>query len=381
MASGFDSFDSSGFDVYLTTAHFARGGGVIVVIGSALVNFTNPDQTFKSVSWLDSLIMQQAGDNILDENDISDLLEYKTKLYATSSSTSTFGEKLDGIGVYNKATGDWDDLPVLLGDPSAEEMCIWRGLLVIVGSFTSAGGVSNTLRGAAFDGANYFSIGLDSSTSPWGPSGLPANCIAIENTLIVSGQNIIRQYNGGGVGSWSELITGDPDNVTQSVLNLHDGKVILGAHDISFVYVREWSLGDAAYTTLGTFDISLIGFFNRVTGITTYQGDLVVCGGFLTMGALVVNGVARYNFEDDEWSAFGLGLGGLGSGRLCKDIMVDPEGNLLVVGDFLINGDGDSVRGFAKWNPAADKWDKPDTSIINGEGNTMTTFSGSLKFP
>lgn len=83
MASEFDSFDSSGFDAYLTTSHFARGGGPKFLVFGGLIRFDDPTDTAHNWGYLDGTTLKKIGNNA--EWDIRDsaffVRQYKSKLY------------------------------------------------------------------------------------------------------------------------------------------------------------------------------------------------------------------------------------------------------------------------------------------------------------
>lgn len=79
-------------------------------------------------------------------------------------------------------------------------------------------------------------------------------------------------------------------------------------------------------------------------------GDLIVGGGFNTVGGVSANRIARYSFTSNTWSAFGSGA----NGNL-TDMVALPDGDFVVAGIFTMI-DNTPVNTLARYSHATGQW-------------------------
>jgi hypothetical protein len=146
-------------------------------------------------------------------------------------------------------------------------------------------------------------------------------------------------------------------NTVRAVLGLPDGSVAAGGGALSvggaaLGHVARWNgvawqpLGHGLGTNYG----DLVRCLARLP-----NGDLVAAGTFIAPG---VSHVARWN--GSAWSALGSGLAGGVAATAVHALLVLPDGDLLVGGDFTLAG-GVPVQGLARWDGA--NWSAVDSGV------------------
>ncbi|MFK7741896.1 MAG: hypothetical protein AB8H80_16385, partial [Planctomycetota bacterium] len=111
---------------------------------------------------------------------------------------------------------------------------------------------------------------------------------------------------------------------------LPDGRVVAGSNWTLDIYDGV-SLSTLAQPNADIFDV-----------LALPGGDIVVAGGFTSIGSQSASGVARY--DGQAWSAFGAGA----NGRVSQ-LAVDQGGHLLACGDFTTMGSA-AAAGIARWD-------------------------------
>ncbi|MBX3410590.1 MAG: immunoglobulin domain-containing protein [Phycisphaeraceae bacterium] len=85
-------------------------------------------------------------------------------------------------------------------------------------------------------------------------------------------------------------------------------------------------------------------------------GDVIVGGGFTTVGSLMANSIARYNPTTGEWSALSSGLMSTdGRSPRVDALAVLPDGDV-IVGGFFTSAGGVEAKNIARYNPTSGTW-------------------------
>lgn len=208
-----------------------------------------------------------------------------------------------GVGVLNVARFDGTNwLPLGNGfNDGIESMTLWSGKLVVGGAFTRAGNAN----------VNRLTV-LDNGV--WKPVGAGVNSSSASSVRNVSGAGSFL-YAGGvfskaGAGNaknaarwsgsqWQALGTGVATDVVAGVaLNNLYHVATNGDPTLDDSNVRRW-LGNS-WQQLGP---TIPGVVND---LRTYNGQLIVGGGFRFIGTRTVNGVARW--DGASWQALGGGM-------------------------------------------------------------------------
>ncbi len=172
----------------------------------------------------------------------------------------------------------------------------------------------------------------------------------------------------------------DPDGWVK--LGAADANEPTGAHRIVEYNNQIVAFGDSSGAG-STF--SIIGIDDTVwtrisqdviRDIAVFRGDLIVVGGWTTLdgGAVNANYVAKWNIEDG-FTQMGSGFNGG-----AWSVIVTKGGQLYVGGQFTENGNGDSVKHFARWDgsdwvEAVDKLE----SVSFGRVVKIFEYSGKTK--
>lgn len=380
MAIEFDSFDSSPFDAFIQSfLGDARGKpktDVLISIGEAVT--LDPFSTDYGACYsLDKNEIKAVGDATL-EGELTDIEEYRERLYVCGVSLydSNF---IGSVAIFDKDTGKFDNLHIEDFVPEIPlGMTVWNDLLITVGTFTEViidGGyaLDDTYQGCSWNGTDYGSIGLRFDDSPWLPFSTPSQCISYDDFLIASGDNIVRKYSGGGVGSWSKLAStdSDPSGDSHTSLYVHKNRLYMGGRE----FLRSWATGESTYTDEGTIDQT--GGTAGIYAMTTYKGDLIVGGFFDDIDGVSALNVARKD-SDGVWHEMGSGIG-QEFGAFVHDLKVDSKGFLVAGGDFTKNGDGDDVKGLAVWDVGQEKWVETDEKILSCSSVGLLNFTGDLE--
>ncbi len=189
----------------------------------------------------------------------------------------------------------------------AEPMLEWNDMLVVGGSFSSAGGVASPCI-AGWDGKAFRSLG----------SGLNGEVLAMTvwNGRLVAGGDFTSA--GDGSPGLSHVAVLDPES-------------------------NEWAPLGAG---LGGFP-SGYGTW-RIGGLCVHDGELHATGRFTSSGGTTLNGVARFDASSNTWRPLGSGIANMGSGNVGTAI-TSYAGELWVSGWFAQIG-GVSAPWMAIWD-------------------------------
>lgn len=167
----------------------------------------------------------------------------------------------------------------------------------------------------------------------------------------------IARYNRSS-NTWSHLFTGGANGNVSDIIILDDGDlVIVGGFT---------SIGGSALNRAARWDGStLTGFGTGFNGLVAcveidYKRGILYFGGlFTTADGVTVNGIARYTLSTGTFTAMGgtPGVSGGGGTPYVGAIYIDhPTGDVYIGGDFATAG-GSTVNNMARWDYELQGWD------------------------
>jgi hypothetical protein len=244
----------------------------------------------------------------------------------------------NGTGATNVAFYDgtvWQQLASEWGaSDDVEALHAWNGQLIAGGSFGRIGNVVAS-RLAAWNGTSWSALGGGTT----GGSNYVTDMATWQGDLVIGGAfthaggvaaEKIARWNGS---SWSALGAGSAGGVEA----IHT----IGAELYATGY---WGGGSQSVGRWNGTNWDAVGGIVNTPGLSDlddYQGQLVACGAFTTIGGVPANRIAR--FDGASWQPLGAGLDG--TARAIEVVGDD----LYVVGDFTLAG-GASASRVARWN-------------------------------
>ncbi len=155
--------------------------------------------------------------------------------------------------------------------------------------------------------------------------------------------------------SFQAYLNGSPSGTVNKILVQPDGKVLVGG---GFRIVGNYArAGLFRINSDGTFDTSFqppdFSNFSGVGGIISSivlqpDGKILVGGDFLTANGIAKQGIARLNADGSLDQTFNSLISG---GGFVTDIILLPDSRILIGGNFTINDSGGNRTGIAKLNP------------------------------
>jgi trimeric autotransporter adhesin len=246
-------------------------------------------------------------------------------------------------------------------------LTVYGDHLVAAGAFSMAGTVpAHSI--AQWDGSAWSPLGEGlqgvGGTLIWALASYGGALIAggrIDQTgLGVPTMNIAR-WNGSHWESLGQGVGGAEDEVR--ALTSYDGKLIVGG----------------GFATAGGVDANCIATWNglmwgalgprlngQVLALTVYNGDLIAGGMFTTAGTQPVGGVASWN--GTTWTPLGIGV----PEGYSVDSFIVWDGNLIAEGDFPSIG-GEPAAGIAAWNGST--WAALGPSFNAGGGGSPSALA------
>lgn len=315
----------------------------------------------------------------LTNPDVRKIFGHKKNLYVTGNMTKNIASTrtYNNIAQLNTTEGIWETLAgtdLTITGLGGEDMCAYKGDLIIVGAFTDANGVANTKNIAGWDGTNYFAVGdlfdaLDSATL--------FGCTLYKGDLWAAGIFTIGFFDFSPIAhfdgtAWSiePMISASPQpsNFLPAVILQFNTSLICGGLD------QLWEWTGAAWNQI-SITIKRTFTQGRILGMTIFKGDLILSGDFATINATAFNNVVKW--DGVNLSTMGTGLGDDDSS--VGDVHV-LKGKLYAIGNFKLNGDGDDVVGLAIWNESDEKWEQAgsNTDLITNFATSLSTFTGKL---
>lgn len=230
---------------------------------------------------------------------------------------------------------------------SACALATYDGQLVAAGAFSMIDGEA-VYHIARWDGADWAPLG--SGISGTNISGPPVAALTIYNgELIAAGDffaaggvsmNAIARWNGL---TWQTLGSGLNNRV--NALAIYNGELIAAgwftsAGGINANRIARWN--GTTWQPLGN------GVNDGVTALKVYNGELIVGGVFTVAGNQNASGIARWN--GTSWQSLGAGIS-VGTHGPSVHALAEYQGDLIIGGGFLTVG-GEMSLYFARWGPA-----------------------------
>ena len=266
----------------------------------------------------------------------------------------------------------WETLGSGMNGTTVYALSVYNGELIAAGDFTTAGGVSaNGI--ARWNGMAWQPLGT-------GISGGIVKALEVYGNELIAGGNFtiaggvstdrIARWDGF---SWQNLgsgVGGGSSNPDVKALVTYNGELIVGgsfsnAGGVTTNNVARWNgLNWQAFPTGGTNEDYALG----VTCLSYYAGELIMGGGFTSIGGVAGNTLARWNGSD--WQTL-----------IPNGSTISPEAlrvynnELIVAGGFSQVGDGVAASNIARWNGTI--WQALDTGV-NTEVATLAIYNGEL---
>jgi len=289
-----------------------------------------------------------------------------------AASTSTINQSLanaNGV-IMRSATGVWSAMgtgtsgtfPVVTTVLPAPD-----GTVYITGQFDLANSVLNTLRIAQWNGTTFVALG----TGLQGPGSQLGDCLAMDAAGIlycggsfttaggVANTVSIAKWNGS---VWSAMGTGLAGGAATGIGICvgNDGSVYLGGGFTTAggvantLNIAKWN--GSAWSALGT------GANNTVYAcVIGSDGNLYIGGTFTTANGVTVNGVAKWN--GTTFVALGATPGVAGGSAAVYALAVGPDGALYAGGSFTTAG-GVAATNIARWNGTT--WSALGSGVTGG---------------
>ncbi len=297
---------------------------------------------------------------------------------------------IDGVacnGIARRVGTGWQPLGSGIADPfgTGPVVSLIRSLpsgeVVVGGVFPSAGGVPAAGL-AVWNGTSWGTLGSGLANTVGGFPAVQALHVAVNGELYVAGSfdlaggvpvEGVARWDGS---QWSAVAAGLGAASLSAVTTAPTGEVYVAGNFITgfFQTSQIVVVSGATSSTIATPDGPVMDF------LVLPGGDLLVGGGFRSIGGQQVGCVARWS--GGTWSPLG-GLGLNSTFDAVRRLRVLPGGDLLAVGVFE-NGPG--FVGFARWNGAAwtllgddilDLQDQPQDFAIDPSGEVLVAGSFS----
>ncbi len=256
-------------------------------------------------------------------------------------------------------------------------MAVHGGELIIGGRFTLAGGVAVDHL-ARWDGSAWSRLG-DRVLSHLSRAYI-GHIASYGNELFVAGNfdhigdipaANLAVWNGVELRPWAVELPSGARLQTVTQFAVVDGKLfVCGWFDqdsTTFYGLAQWD--GMSWTLLPTSELP-IG--QQIWALTSYEGRLVVGGGFTSIGGQSIRRIAAW--DGSRWSPVGGGIGSdTDSGELVLALTVH-DGKLVAGGRFLMAG-GVAVDNIAQWDGAI--W-KSVAGGMNGSVDRLAEYDGRL---
>lgn len=274
-------------------------------------------------------------------------------LVAVGDFTSAGGVAASRVARWNGTA--WSPLGLGLDGPAAAAAVLPNGDLVVGGSFLNAGG-SAANRVARWDGVAWSPLGSGLDGNVTGLDTLPNGGLVVSGPFTVAGASPANQVAVWNAGNWQPWNLGLPPSAisVRRAIGLPNGDLLL-AGSFGIDGIVRWN-GSTA-TQLGAGLQSYPSTWPGPGGPTSVMdlcalpgGDLLVVGTFHLAGGVPALCMARW--DGSAWSGLSPGMLSTildSSARGIRDVAQLPNGNLVVVGDFVATGPS-PARNVAEWN-------------------------------
>jgi hypothetical protein len=250
-------------------------------------------------------------------------------LYVGGQFSLAGGNSASRVARYNTQTDTWSALASSNGNGvqhTSPNQPVVRALAVVGNDVYVAG---------AFTGANA------------GSSSVPANAVARFNTQ-TNTWSALASSNGNGLGGpsvtvFSMLAVGNEIYVAGNFTQAN-----AGSSPITVNHVARFNTQTNTWSALGT---TTVGVATQARSLLSIGNDLYVGGSFTTAGGVSANNVARFNIQNNTWSALGSGVNG------SADALALSGDTLFVGGNFTFSGSSPMNR-VARYIISANKWER-----------------------
>jgi hypothetical protein len=314
---------------------------------------------------------------------VTAVADYQGYLYAGGGFTTARGVA-DARGLVRRSgtspATPWEPVGTGLGGdfPVVTQMAVYSGSLIVVGSFTSAGGVP--VNGiASWDGAAWHSFATNGAgalivfngelytTGPFPPSrvgrlvgntwqavgSMPNNfgatCLTVYNGELIAGgfagsgaPSSVYRWDGA---TWHEM--GPPMGEMVNAVEVYNGELYAGG----LFTTTTGAAGDGIVRWTGSAWVPLGGLRAQVYDLMPYQGELIVAGLFIQDFGSPVRNIARWN--GTKWGELGQGIGLEGATIDDPALALTTFNDELIVGGWFTVADGTANGYWAHWGCGA----------------------------
>lgn len=257
------------------------------------------------------------------------------------------------IAAWNPRTGEWSTLGAgLNGSGTIYDFGVLpTGELVVAGSFSQAGSVP-ARNIAAWNGSTWRSLGSGTTSPAYDIEVLPSG------EIFAGHQSGLQRWDGA---AWSNFGAGIPGVTAVTVLA--DDTVAIGTGAGIF----RWENG--AWVQWGAAPVN-----TQFRGVYSFlkmpDGSVVAGGGFIDLGGVAMNGIARW--DGNTWVPMGSDFQ-LNSGYVAK-LSLAANGDVLACGTFSGPAQDPTRGGAVRWNGAS--WTRivPEQFQSYSEISTLTAL-------
>lgn len=377
MTTKFNSFDQSPLGAFIQSPLGVRNDGAkgdLVILGAF---FQADGNVCRKTAKLDEdtpeiIAIDSRG---LNNNVFSGIIHLgDLNIGGSFSQSGTGAITIRKHAKFNVSTGFWEEATGggVTGGSAINHFCTFGSDIVLVGSFTAAGGVADTRFIAQYNGSSYSGF-----TPPtFGFSASVLTCAEFQGELHIGGL-FLNPFNGGAKWNGSAWVDIDPRGFDERFFRRDVSDMLIFQSQL--VIAGDFTTPDPApdrgrniVLWDGTdYDVMDDGVNNSVSALAIFQGDLIVGGIFTQVGssALSANRVARWN--GSSWSAMGSGLNSAVNGLHVHN------GTLYATGSFTQNGSGDTMTRIAQFDTSTGQFKAVSPGAgLDAQGLGLVSFSG-----
>lgn len=221
-----------------------------------------------------------------------------------------------------------------------------NGEFAASGSFSSAGGLAAN-HVAWWTGSSWAALGSGVSDIVYAIHERPNGDLIVSGDFLGAGGNLVNRIARFDGSTWSSLGAGFAFGGVRAVATLPNGDLVAavsftGPSGTPASTVARWD--GTQWLPLGT------GFNGAVAALAVLSnGDLVAAGSFSTAGAVSASRIARW--DGANWNPLGAGLRNSPTAGSAYAMVVMPNGDLVVGGEFVAAGSVGAGR-LARWDGA-----------------------------
>lgn len=369
MGSIFQSFQKTSLGVYVQSPLGVRnGGGELIFAGNFA--YTTSSKDIFDVGFISSNDFAKIGENegfggATGNSNVKAFAVYKKELYACGILTQNIDNSrtYKNIVKLNQGQGIWETLLGTDLSATANDMCVFGGQLIVVGSFANANGVALTKGVAAWDGESWTNLG-DLEGDIGGTSSGNETCAIYNGELWVSGGFSVGEPGLRNFVIWN----GTTWRITSDVFDAGDT-------DADEMTVFQDNIFAASNSALVEYDgstfVNDFGVTGNIFAMAVFEGNLILGGVFNDInGTGPIINIATY--DGNNFSEFAQGLGSDLSDGVFDLLVFDKK--LYAIGDF------GTPRTLGVYNPDTDNFDQVgiNSGLTSSTGSVLATFSGNL---